>query len=101
MQLLDFLEQYVRRGSFVLVQGILLKVDMTCVVPISSINDEECNFQNSTLSNVGFIALIVGGIMGMIILVLCTFLSILWIFHKCAKKRKTHRKSKASLNGDQ
>lgn len=44
-QLIDYIVKFVRSGPFLLVNGLLIKVDKNCNVPIMSRNQPECNFE--------------------------------------------------------
>lgn len=88
LELLNLLVQYVSLSPFILVQGMLLRVDKNCMVPISLLNEPECNTQGGD-DGLFFIIGVVAGIVGMIICVLCCFSCSLCALNICKLKRKS------------
>lgn len=86
-QLLGFLKAWISSGAVILVQAQMLSIDKTCIVTISSFNEEECN-SISTVSSGMDATLIGSAVAGALILILLlaiiTISMILWKWKKRA-----------------
>ena len=89
MQLVNYVVEYVRSGPFLLLEGLLIKVDKSCIVPIMFRNEPECNPEN-TLNKEIIIGATVGGAIFIILILIC-IICILCTFNM---KRSRHQFTK-------
>lgn len=84
--LLALLKEFVRSRPFLLVQGLLLRVDEQCPVAIDLRNEPECG-TSQTVNPTIIIGASVGGALGVTSLILCALCMLcIFIFRKRQKR---------------
>lgn len=71
LQLISYMEEYVRSGPSILVDGLLAQVDSTCAVSIESINDPQCIAKSFKNTNAVIIGVTIAGLVMVTIFLLC------------------------------
>ena len=94
-QLISQIEQWTAEvGATITIQRILLEVDGSCVVAVSSLTDEECQLRNADLakssSNINIGAIIGGVAAALVILLLVFVLTVISVF--LVRNHRTKRK---------
>ena len=103
-QLIAHIEQWTAEGTNIIIQQVLLRVDGSCAVTVSSLVDEECQLRNSysqsknnKLNNVA--AALIGGTLAIGIITGVTVTSFIAIMTCCLFKHRSHKKSVQNSHG--
>ena len=94
-ELISQIEQWTAEGAGIIVQQILLEVDGSCTVAVSSLTDEECQPRNTdsvkSSSNTGGI---IGGVLTVLILLVIVVITVVMVVSILfVKKHQTKSKS--------
>ena len=91
---LTAVEDWVQESGLIPTEGILIEVDKTCQVAITSLADMECTSQSvSTDNSVAIIGGVVGGVvMVLIIAITVTIISLAVLLFKSKKQKITVRR---------
>ena len=89
MQLVNHIVEYVSSGPFLLVEGLLIKVDKTCNVPIMFRNVPECNPED--LTN---IEAVIGGIVGGVVIIFLVLICFVLLLCTLNMKRRCYQFSR-------
>ncbi len=78
-RLLTPIQDWIQTNGFIPIQNVLIEVDKSCLVQISSLADTECTTNQPVAAGISDLATVIGGVVGGVVIVLIIVVGIVVI----------------------
>ena len=89
-ELSSYIEQWIRNDVTILVQSVLINVDSSCMVAISSFDDGECQIDSEKHTNNSSSAIIGGTVAGLLLLLILSSAVVIALLIMLWRRKKHH-----------